>query len=243
MIRTLIFFYLCCVYVCGCAAQLNTTPHLSDKHPTELVGTWKAEGSKKDGLWFKKQYSNGKKIVVGLYDNTIFAYEAEWWVKNNSVYEKITNSLFNDLLAPEIGTINESKLQILNFNKHISKDCTGNVLMVYNRTSGKSFVDKYQRIDLQMRDIQANLPDYGGDDDQWVMLSAVRDNDTITYIFREKDPDVPKSNIRNNKAYLIETIRKHPDLMADRMSFKAIYLFSDEKMIILNIKPEEYALE
>jgi hypothetical protein len=214
---------------------------VSEKHPSEFVGTWKSEGSEDDGLWFIKYFPNGKEIVVGLYHDTIFAYEAEWWVSGNFIYERISKSLYNDIHIPIIGKISKDKIIDLDLRKHVLMEESETEPTVYIRTSGDVFIDKYQEIDFKLMDIQANLPKY--DDDEWIWLSVVRDIDTITYIYRENIPTVSKTRPVNNKEFLIETIRKQPDLMVHRMKFKIVYLYSDDKVATINILPDEYALD
>ena len=181
MIRYLfLVFYVAMAF--ACASQTETNPSLSNLHPIELIGTWKSIGDENDGLWFKKHYSNGKKVVVGIYYDTIIAYEAEWWVKNNVLYERVTDTLYNDYFKAEIGKIYKDTIIDMTFKKHTIKDESDAELDTYLKTSGDSFIDKYHKIDSDLLKLQATLPEK--DVEGIRLLSAFRDEDTITYIYK-----------------------------------------------------------
>lgn len=102
----------------------------------------------------------------------------------------------------------------------------------------ESLSDKYQRIDDQLKEIQADLPKDDGK--EWIWVSMFRDKNTIILKYQESELYKGGFDPEYRKKFIIEYIQRDPEVLADQMNFKLIHIFSDGKVETINIYPDEY---
>lgn len=228
-----------CVFSVSCAVQSTSTK----MYPNEILGTWRTVENVKGNRRYIHYYPNGKSVVVEVIYGGLVAYEAEWWVEGDCLYKRIIDSLYTGDLEDSIGFISKDKIN------HISTKLfqlwevydAGTELVSYIRLADNQHLNKYQRIDYELSKLQSTLPYDNGKGT--TLISAVRDGNTIIYIYRKINKSKSDFDLNNEKANNIGTIQREPGLLNDKMNFKYIYLLSNEDMATIDITPEEYSMK
>jgi hypothetical protein len=233
MIKTFIQIFSF-IFICSCATQSIT----SAKLPKEFVGTWKLEQKIGTGSWHVQNFSNGKSVTTVLAYGAIFAYEANWWVEDNILFKQVTKSLYTDEISDQTGQVTKEYIEYATNNKLILRDSPKGKAETYIKLAGTSPVKKYQKIDRYLLDLQSNLPNDDGKGNIW--LSSVRHNDTIINIYQKTNQYKNDFNSNDYKEQILGMLRNDSEIVSDQMYFKFIYLFEDDKMSIIKIKPNDY---
>lgn len=83
--------------ICTCVEP----PSPEKTYPTELIGVWKSDENQENNSWYYQYYPNGKSVGIGITYGKLFAYEAQWWVNKDFIYERVTNMLHTGDFEPE----------------------------------------------------------------------------------------------------------------------------------------------
>jgi hypothetical protein len=93
------------------------------EYPEMFIGVWRYSDNTTCNQGYIEYRSNGTKISIGVFCDELVAYEAEWWVSDNYLHEKITKVIPHRDGGPIlVGNQSKDKILLLEENKHSLKE-------------------------------------------------------------------------------------------------------------------------
>ena len=103
------------------ALLINSAYAASDgkTYPDALFGVWGYSDNIPCNQGYVEYLPNGLEMSVGVFCDQIIAYEAEWWVTDGYLYEKVTKVITHHEGGPILaGDQSKDKILLLDNNMH-----------------------------------------------------------------------------------------------------------------------------